>query len=164
MNKESKLLQTRLVQIEVLLNQATQIRTKLLENLPKEEKNALIENSEEISKLSEEYSKICTVLNSKEAKNVKDSISRNYSNVKELLEDTTPAELSIELLAKGSCWTSCETCITSCIKCVTDIGLSPGNSCGLTSLISSPCRPKIDIGEQDFYVEIDEMFVKWKDE
>jgi hypothetical protein len=164
MENESKLLQTRLVQLEMLLTQATKIRNNLLEKLPEEEKKALIENSEEITKLSEEYSKICTVLNAAETKSEKAAISRDYANVKALLEDVTPAELSLKVNERGSCWTSCETCVTACVKCVTDVGLSPGNLCGLTSLISSPCRPKIDIGEQDFYVDIDKMYVKWKDE
>jgi hypothetical protein len=120
------------------------------QNYPEAEKNALIENFEEISKLSNEYSKICATLNADDIKSEKASLRRDYANVKELLEDVSPAESALDVKTKGSCWTSCETCITSCIKCVTDIGLSPGNACGISSLISSPCRPKVDIGEQGF--------------
>lgn len=44
------------------------------------------------------------------------------------------------------CITNCTECVTSCTECVA----SPGGGCGLTSLVSSPCVPKPDIGEQDF--------------
>jgi hypothetical protein len=57
--------------------------------------------------------------------------------------------------AKGvrSCWTNCVECITSCTECVTSCTeciASPGGSCAITSLVSSPCVPKPDIGEQDW--------------
>lgn len=162
MKKDSRMLQTRLVQLEMLLSQATKIQNELFEKLPDEDKTALIENFENISKLNQEYAKICTVVNADNLKNTRTEISKEFRNVKELLKDVSPSELTVKLADKGSCWTSCETCVTSCIKCVTDIGLSPGNTCGISSMVASWCKPKIDIGDQDFHEDVEEMFVKWK--
>lgn len=66
------------------------------------------------------------------------------------LEATLREHIQVEAETKG-CWTNCTKCVTSCTKCVTSCGLSgqsSGGSCGATTLVSSPCRPKPDIGEQ----------------
>ncbi len=165
MEQDAKMLQTRLLQLEVLLSQATKIQSDLIEKLPDEEKKAFIESSEEISKLSNEYAKVYSLVNVEGTRSEKATISREYGSVKELLADIGPAEIVTKLKEDGDCWTSCETCITSCLQCVTTIGLNPENYCSFTTLIFSPCRPKTaiaDLGRAQS--EIDEMYVKWTKE
>ncbi len=61
-----------------------------------------------------------------------------------------------------NCLTGCETCVTSaCVECVIN---GSGNLCGLSSLVSSPCRPKADIGEQEMFTEeFSKMEVQWNE-
>jgi hypothetical protein len=60
-----------------------------------------------------------------------------------------------------NCLTGCETCVTSaCVECVIN---GSGNACGLTSLVSAPCRPKADVGEQMFKEDFSKMEVQWND-
>lgn len=164
MEQDAKMLQTRLLQLEVLLSQASKLQNNLIDKLPDEEKKALIENSEEISKLSNEYAKVYSLVNVEGTRSEKATISREYGSVKDLLEDVGPAEVVTKLKEAGDCWTSCEVCITSCTQCITSIGLDGGGDLCVTSLIFSPCRPKVAIGEQDFQNEIEEMYVKWTKE
>ncbi len=165
MEQDAKMLQTRLLQLEVLLSQATKIQSDLIDKLPDEEKKVFIESSEEISKLSNEYAKVYSLVNVEGTRSEKTAISREYRSIKELLADIGPAQVITKLKEESDCWTSCETCITFCIQCVTSIGLDPSNHCNLSTVMFSHCKPITTIGDvMGSFNEIDEMYVKWTKE
>ena len=70
---------------------------------------------------------------------------------KELVGMAQRADLAKALKTRGHpefkasrCWTNCVDCITSCTECVTsctECVASPGGSCTISSLVSSPCVP-----------------------
>ena len=77
-------------------------------------------------------------------------------NKDELIRIAKQANLAKALNTQGhpeevkasSCWTNCVECVTSCTECVTsctECVSSPGGSCTISSLVSSPCVPKPDV-------------------
>lgn len=90
-----------------------------------------------------------------------ENVKSRYAAIKHSIRANREINSQTDLKVTN-CLTGCESCVTSaCVECVIN---GSGNHCGLSSLVSSPCRPKADIGEQEmFSEEFSKMEIQWND-
>lgn len=159
-------LSARLIQLQIGIDQVHETIKKAPKENP--ETQALEEMFNHYIHLTNEFRNIEKVMISEKAQPDFDYIKTRYANVKALLNDTTLEKSVQNLLASKDCITRCTDCITSCTECVTNACVQcvingSGNLCGLSSLTFSPCRPKVDIGDQMMRDEsIEQLEIMWK--
>ncbi len=160
-----------------LLNCINRIQ-KDLGDVQRQKALVIQEGAERHAKLLDEYRALEAILQQRGETKSWDAVRESFSDIKALMSDSKLSEYAAEVIqAERSCWTSCVQCVTNaCVQCVTDctqcvtsacvqcVINGSGNLCGISSLVSSPCRPKPDIGEQLTTRDFEKLEVAWRDD